>query len=106
MSNLIKTVLAPNAPWPKPEPVAEPIAKPKKKKPPVAWRNQNAPELDLEALDKKYGVKKAQKVNLESSNVDFFAQTHAELHHIKNTPLPRARDKLSGRFKGSQRMAG
>jgi hypothetical protein len=99
-STAFKTVLAPNAPWPKTEVKEKPQKKTKQPKKAV----KKAPELNLEALGKPIN-KNSPRIKFDGRNVDFFANTYEQLHHIKNTPLPRARDKLSGRFKSNKGVA-
>ena len=83
MKNLtvFKTVLAPNAPWPKWETV--------EKKP---YRQREV------------GVKNV-KIARENGSLDYFLQTHEELNHYKTASAHRTRDKLSGRFTGNRGLA-
>ena len=67
----MKTVLAPNAPWPKYD---EPVKVYRQPRPP-------APKLNLECL-----------------NVDYFKESREELNQSKIAAINRSRDKLSGRF--------
>lgn len=80
MRNLtvFKTVLAPNAPWPKWETV--------EKKP---YRQREV------------GVKNV-RIARENNSLDYFLQTHEELNHYKTASKHRTRDKLSGRFKSNR----
>ena len=71
----MKTVLAPNAPWPKYD---ETVVK--------VYRQPRPP---------------APKLNLESLNVDYFKETYEELNQYKAASKHRVRDKLSGRFKSN-----
>jgi hypothetical protein len=66
---LVKTVLAPNAPWPKPD----------------------------EKLVKRFMAKV--KIKQENVGLDYFLNTHEELNNSKTATKHRTRDKLSGRFK-------
>ena len=66
---MIKTVLAPNAPWPKPD----------------------------EKLVKRLLTKI--KIKHENVGLDYFLDEHEELNKSKITTKHRVRDKLSGRFK-------
>ena len=68
----MKTVLAPNAPWPKYD--EAPVKVYRKPRPP------------------------APKLNLESLNIDYFKETREELNQSKIAANNRIRDKLSGRF--------
>ena len=68
----MKTVLAPNAPWPKHD-----------EAPVKVYRQPRPP---------------APKLNLESLNVDYFKETREELNQSKIAANNRIRDKLSGRF--------
>ena len=70
----MKTVLAPNAPWPKHD---EPVKVYRQPRPP------------------------APKLNLESLNFDYFKETREELNQSKIATKSRIRDKLSGRFTGN-----
>ena len=79
----IKTVLAPNAPWPKWE--TAPAEKPK---PPPRRPGNNQPRIKFD------------------SDLDYLADTREQLKAIKNTQAPRARDLSTGRFKGGNRISG
>ena len=78
--NQYKTVLAPNAPWPKWETV--------EKKP---YRQR---EVGLKTV----------RIAKENDSLDYFLQTHEELNHYKAASAHRTRDKLSGRFKSNSRL--
>lgn len=73
-----KTVLAPNAPWPKWE-TAE-------KKP---YRQR---EVGLKTV----------RIAKENDSLDYFLKTHEELNNYKAASSHRTRDKLSGRFKSNR----
>jgi hypothetical protein len=75
MKNLtvFKTVLAPNAPWPK-------------------WETVEKPKTSL----KKVSIAR------ENGNLDYFLQTYEELNNYKTASAHRTRDKLSGRFKSNR----
>jgi hypothetical protein len=75
----IKTVLAPNAPWPKQEKEPTPQAK--------GWRKRG----------------KNIKYSLE---LDYFAEAREQIQSIKSAKKPRARDITTGRFKGDNRLSG
>lgn len=66
----IKTVLAPNAPWPKWE-----------KTPAVKRKSANHPTIKM-----------------DKSVLDYFAETRDEINMAKTSTKHRARDRLSGRF--------
>lgn len=85
MKNLTvyKTVLAPNAPWPKQEPKKEP----KSKKRQSAWRNP-PPKLNLDG------------------DLDYFAEAREQINKCKVAIKSRERDVATGRLKGSQRLSG
>ena len=68
----MKTVLAPNAPWPKYD-----------EAPVKVYRQPRPP---------------APKLNLECLNVDYFKEAREELNQSKTAAINRSRDKLSGRF--------
>jgi hypothetical protein len=70
----MKTVLAPGAPWPKPE--------------------------ELPVLKPKSGWRKVQ-IACENDNLNEFLQSHEELNRKKIATKFRVRDKLSGRFKSN-----
>lgn len=70
----MKTVLAPNAPWPKYE---EEVVRPRGRQ--VGWRKV--------------------KINCENAGLDYFSKTYEELNQSKIASRHRVRDKLSGRFK-------
>ena len=67
---VIKTVLAPNAPWPKWE--QNPVVK---KKP------ANHP-----------------KIKMDNSVLDYFSETRDEINKAKTSDKHRVRDRISGRF--------
>jgi len=73
-SPVYKTVLAPNAPWPKPEEI--PVLKPKS-----SWRKV--------------------QIACENDNLNEFLQSYEESNKSKIATKSRVRDKLSGRFKSS-----
>ena len=73
-----KTVLAPNAPWPKIEKVEK---KPHRKR-----------ETGLKTV----------RIAKENDSLDYFLQTHEELNHYKTASAHRTRDKLSGRFQSNR----
>ena len=79
--NQYKTVLAPNAPWPKWETV--------EKKP---YRQREV------------GLKNV-KIAMENYSLDYFLQTHEELNNHKAASAHRTRDKLSGRFQSNRGLA-
>lgn len=83
MNNLIKTVLAPNAPWPKQE--AKPEPKPRGRQ--TGWRKP-APKLNL------------------TGDLDFFAEAHDQINQAKLAIKSRVRNVSTRGLKGSQRMAG
>jgi hypothetical protein len=68
---IYKTILAPNAPWPKASEI--PVLKPKQK-----W--------------------KVIHISCENDNLDYFQETHDQLNRKKVASSHRVRDKLSGRF--------
>jgi hypothetical protein len=70
-----KTVLAPNAPWPKLETVEKPKSKPKFEKVSIARENDSLAS---------------------------FLQNHEKPNHYKAASAHRTRDKLSGRFKSDR----
>jgi len=83
----MKTVLAPNAPWPKTEPVKKP------------YRQR---EVGLKTV----------RISTENGSLDYFLSTHEELNRSKisatrskTASANRVRDKLSGRFTNRDRMA-
>ena len=73
-----KTVLAPNAPWPKVE----------TPKPKTGWR-------------KRVATNKAPKLNLNSVELDYFREAREQLNKAKIASKSRTRDELSGRFKNN-----
>lgn len=75
----MKTVLAPNAPWPKPE-----VTRPRGRQ--VGWRKV--------------------KIDCENADLDYFAKTHEELNQYKIASKHRVRDNTTGRFKSNERLAG
>ena len=79
----MKTVLAPNAPWPKWEEPKKPEVKTVKRKlrPP-------APKLNL------FG------------DLDYFAEAREQLNQSKIASKSRERSVTTGRFKGSNRLSG
>lgn len=79
-SQKYKTVLAPNAPWPKHEEPKKPYRQ------------------------REVGMKNV-RIALENTSLDYFLKTHEELNNYKTASRNRARDELSGRFKGSDRVA-
>jgi hypothetical protein len=79
----MKTVLAPNAPWPKWETKTEP----KSKKRQSAWRNP-PPKLNLDG------------------DLDYFAEAREQISKTKLAVQSRVRDVTTGRFKGSNRLSG
>lgn len=79
--NQYKTVLAPNAPWPKWETV--------EKKP---YRQREVGN-------------KSVRISSENTSLDYFLKTHEELNHYKVASKHRTRDKLSGRFTSNRGMA-
>lgn len=74
-SNVLKTVLAPNAPWPK-------------------WETQEKKPNRVVGL-------KTVRIALENTSLDYFLKTHEELNQSKIATEFRIRDKLSGRFKSN-----
>ena len=78
-----KTVLAPNAPWPQPEPKIEPKKKGRK----MGYKNP-PPKLNLDG------------------DFDFLAKTREQINKSKIAIQSRVRDVSTGRLKGSQRLAG
>ena len=76
--NQYKTVLAPNAPWPKWETVEK---KPKKRE------------------------KRLVKISTENTSLDYFLKNHEKLNNYKAASTYRTRDKLLGRFKSNRGMA-
>jgi len=78
---MIKTVLAPNAPWPKAETQAE-------KKTRQATYKKTAPKLNLDG------------------DLDYFAQAREQISKSKLAVQSRARDVSTGRFKGDRRLSG
>ena len=79
----IKTILAPNAPWPKPEPIQKP--KPKKKK--------------------KTTKKAAPKIKL-GNNLDYFADAREQLQAIKDSKKSGASKVTKRRLKGAEKLSG
>jgi hypothetical protein len=79
----MKTVLAPNAPWPKQEMKSEP----KSRKRQSPWRNP-PPKLNL------------------VGDLDYFAEAREEINKSKTAIKSRVRDVTTGRFKGSNRLSG
>jgi DNA polymerase III delta subunit len=69
-SPVYKTVLAPNAPWPKWDKIPQKIER----------------------------VTKTVRINFEKASLDYFLETHEELNKSKTASKSRTRDKLSGRF--------
>lgn len=80
-STVFKTVLAPNAPWPKWE-TAE-------KKP------HRQREVGMKTI----------RIALENTSLDYFSKTYEELNNYKAASAHRTRDKLSGRFTSNRRLA-
>jgi len=76
--NQYKTVLAPNAPWPK-------------------WET-----VEKKTKKREVGNKIVRIAN--EGNLDYFLQTHEELNNYKTSSQHRARDKFSGRFTGNRGM--
>ncbi len=83
----IKTILAPNAPWPKPEPAPIPKPKPKPKK------------------KKKTTKKAAPKIKL-GNNLDYFADAREQLQAIKDSKKSGASKVTKGRLKGAEKLSG
>jgi hypothetical protein len=71
-----KTVLAPNAPWPKSEEPKKPYRQ------------------------REVGMKNVM-IAMENTSLDYFLKTHEELNNYKTASGNRTRDKLSGRFKSN-----
>jgi len=71
--NQYKTVLAPNAPWPK-------------------WE-----KIESKPYHQRQVGNKIVKIANDGS-LDYFLETHEEPNHYKTAIKHRARDKLSGRF--------
>jgi hypothetical protein len=76
----MKTVLAPNAPWPNHQLIE------KQKKTTIKKRNHPIVKLD--------------------NDLDYFAETREQLQAIKDSKKSRARDVTTGRFKGDNRLSG
>jgi hypothetical protein len=79
----MKTVLAPNAPWPKWEEPPKPEIKTVKRNP-----RPPAPKLNL------------------SGDLDYFAEAREQLNKSKTAIKSRARSVTTGRFKGNNRLSG
>lgn len=75
--NQYKTVLAPNAPWPK-------------------W----------EKVEKQKKIeKKTARISTENMSLDYFLKNDERPNNYKIASAHRTRDKLSGRFKSNSRLA-
>ena len=74
-STVFKTVLAPNAPWPK-------------------WETQEKKPSRVVGL-------KTVRIDFDKTSLDYFLETHEELNQSKIATKSRIRDKLSGRFKSN-----
>ena len=79
----MKTVLAPNAPWPKWDEAAKVEPKTRKTKP-----RPPAPKLNL------------------IGDLDFFAEAHDQINQAKLAAKSRVRDGSTGRLKGFNRLSG
>ncbi len=80
-STVYKTVLAPNAPWPK-------------------WET-----MEKKPYRQREVGTKIVRIAKENDSLDYFLETNEELNHYKTASAHRTRDKLSGRFTGNRGLA-